>query len=190
MKLASYRWASKAEINIIQLVTVLINSTDRLQQPYIRTQLAIATVEINIIQLVTDGRPQLACTEQLAIATEREYCIREIIKRLTSKNDAKIRSVTERMNLERLELIYCNINEQGKTINNTTKVITTTEHSKTYELIKNITKKKESKKVYRRKYRYNNAKGNSVVHSLLMNRKRIKRERSCLLYTSPSPRDS
>ena len=29
--------------NTIQLVTVLINSTDRLQKPYVRTQLAIAT---------------------------------------------------------------------------------------------------------------------------------------------------
>ena len=31
---------------LIQLVAVLINSTDRLQQPYVRTQLAIATASI------------------------------------------------------------------------------------------------------------------------------------------------
>ena len=79
--------ASKAEINIIRLVTVLINSMDRLQKPYVLTQLAIATaknnersytnsaskVKINIIQLVTElinecRRKQLYVSTQLAIA--------------------------------------------------------------------------------------------------------------------------
>ena len=88
--------------NLIQLVTVLINSTDRLQKPYVRTQLAIATaknnelmcsnsaikVEINIIQLVTElinerWRKQPYVRTQLAIAA---------LTRLDSKERKKSRN--------------------------------------------------------------------------------------------------
>ena len=100
------------------LITDKINSICRPQQPflgrsnessiiYIRTQLAIATAK-RLIKKNEIKHSYLYVRARLAIAT------------------------TERMNLERLELIYCIINEQGKTIINTTKVITTIELSRTH----------------------------------------------------------
>ena len=58
--------ASKAETNIIQLVTELINSFDNCtKQPYVRTQLAIATMN--------ECRSyKLACTEQPYVRTQQE----------------------------------------------------------------------------------------------------------------------
>ena len=65
MKLASYRLC-KAVINIIQLVTVLINSTD--QKPYVCTQLAIATS----LKTFDSCNEQPYVPTELAIATKKE----------------------------------------------------------------------------------------------------------------------
>ena len=89
MKQTIYRlYTSSKQMKLAsQLVTVLINSTERLQKPYVLvcTQLAIATKERNECRSY-----KLACTEQpyvciqLAIATSKER-----IMRFTSKDEVK-----------------------------------------------------------------------------------------------------
>ena len=72
----------KKRRKLIQLVTVLIKSADRLQQPYVRTQLAIATASImNLNNNKSRSRSKPS--------SSAKYCAKESIKRLTSKYESK-----------------------------------------------------------------------------------------------------
>ena len=105
----------------------------RLQQPYVHTQLAIATCARKMKELT--GKE--VRVRQLSVREKRRKLIQLVTVLIISTNGLQKRTYVRTQLtiattvLERLELIYCIINEQGKTIINTTKVITTIEHSKT-----------------------------------------------------------
>ena len=129
---------------LIQLVTVLIKSADRLQQPYVRTQLAIAMIRRKTIIKNPDIKKQ-----------EEVYN--------NNKKNSKASSSSKQ--------IKSSINLQENMYGRTQQVAV--------RLEKNIIKKKESNKVIITiKHSKTHYKGNSVFQSLLIKRKRSKRERS------------
>ena len=140
--------ASKVEINIIQLVTVLINSTDRLQKPYVRTQLAIA-----IATAAVRDQPVNACKRN-SKKTEKNRTVKQM--KLASYRWVITNACKEKNECDKetgriwdIEKELMKVLDQLSIV-----VITTIEHSKTQY------------------------KGNSVICTIVDEFKKLKKERS------------